>query len=707
MFFDENIENTAGIMRTPEGTIISCYELHDLESVSAIKYDCLSVEGADKIHICLDLLIKDGLIKPEPTLKETYMKYLGIYNIDRTSPEMWDMVNKGKILSLFQMEQQSGIRGIRLAHPQSVEDLAHLNSIIRLMAPEKGMETPLEKYARFKENIKYWYQEMDEWGLTKDEQKILEPIIGSSYGICEAQEQFMQLVQIPECGGFDLDFADRLRKSIAKKDPAGYERITEEYFKTIEEKHLSKNLCNYVWRCLVATSRGYGFNLAHTLGYSLVALQEMNLAYYYPTIYWNTACLIVNSGSTENASTDYGKMARALNSTIAAGIKISLVNINQSDFGFIPDAKNNQILFGMKGLLNVGDEVIAEIIEKRPYASIKDFYNKAHPKKQTMISLIKSGAFDAMEDRKFAMAWYVWETCDKKKRITLQNMPGLIEYNLLPLESEEQKIAYRVYEFNRYLKTSCLSKEYYLLDERGISFLTELGQEQLIDIENSNYIISTKKWNKCYQKWMDVFRDWIAANKEDILLQLNSKIFYADWCKYAQGTLSDWEMEVMCFYYHPHVLKDVNKEKYGISNFYDLPIEPIIEKTFTKGTYTINIYKLNKICGTCIAKDKAKGIVTILTPDGVVNVKMRKEYLSLFDKRISEIGADGIKHIKEKSWFERGSMIVVQGFRSQGEFILKKYASSPSHQLYKIVDILPNGDITLQHDRQKGELEDE
>lgn len=265
VFFDEEIENTAGIMRTPEGTIVSCYELHDLESVSAIKYDCLSVEGADKIHICLDLLIKDGLIKPEPTLKETYMKYLGIYNIDRTSPEMWDMVNKGKILSLFQMEQQSGIRGIRLAHPQSVEDLAHLNSIIRLMAPEKGMETPLEKYARFKENIKYWYQEMDEWGLTKDEQKILEPIIGSSYGICEAQEQFMQLVQIPECGGFDLDFADRLRRSIAKKDPAGYERITEEYFKTIEEKHLSKNLCNYVWRCLVATSRGYGFKKIESL----------------------------------------------------------------------------------------------------------------------------------------------------------------------------------------------------------------------------------------------------------------------------------------------------------------------------------------------------------------------------------------------------------------------------------------------------------
>lgn len=261
VFFDEEITNTAGVMRTPEGTIISCYELHDLEDVSAIKYDCLSVESADKIHICLDLLIKDNLIIPEPTLKETYFKYLGVYNIDRTSAEMWDMVNEGKILSLFQMEKQSGIQGIRLTQPRSVEDLAHLNSIIRLMAPEKNMETPLEKYARFKKDITLWYKEMSDWGLSPQEQEILKPLLSSSYGICEAQETFMELVQIPECGGLDLDFADRLRKSIAKKEPTAYAKLEEEYFTTVKKKNLSWTLCNYVWRCLVATSRGYGFNI--------------------------------------------------------------------------------------------------------------------------------------------------------------------------------------------------------------------------------------------------------------------------------------------------------------------------------------------------------------------------------------------------------------------------------------------------------------
>lgn len=70
---------------------------------------------------------------------------------------------------------------------------------------------------------------------------------------------FMSLVQIPECGGFDLEWSDRLRKSIAKKAPKEYEELTEEYFKAVKEKGLSQNLCNYVWNVLVATSRGYGF----------------------------------------------------------------------------------------------------------------------------------------------------------------------------------------------------------------------------------------------------------------------------------------------------------------------------------------------------------------------------------------------------------------------------------------------------------------
>ena len=70
----------------------------------------------------------------------------------------------------------------------------------------------------------------------------------------------MMLVQIPEIGGLDLQWADRLRKSIAKKNPKEYEQLTKEFYENMRQKHLSENLCNYVWNVLIAMNRGYGFN---------------------------------------------------------------------------------------------------------------------------------------------------------------------------------------------------------------------------------------------------------------------------------------------------------------------------------------------------------------------------------------------------------------------------------------------------------------
>jgi DNA polymerase-3 subunit alpha len=235
--------------------------------------------------------------------------------------------------------------------------------------------------------------------------------------------------------------------------------------------------------------------------------------------------------------------------------------------------------------------------------------------------------------------------------------------------------------------------------------LIELGHEELIAADGT---MNAKQWDKTiYQSHMDVFRKWIAAEKETILNALNTEIFMEDWNKYAKGTISAWEMEVLCFYYHEHELSNINNDKYGFANFHSLPEEPVVDYTFQRGGKNVNIFKLDRICGTCIAKNKTKSTVTILTTSGVVNVKFRKEYFAMFDKQISERGADGVKHVVEKSWFNRGNMIVVTGIRSGDDFVSKKYASTGGHQLYKIDEILPNGDLILKDSRyQGGEAED-
>ena len=99
--------------------------------------------------------------------------------------------------------------------------------------------------------------------------------------------------------------------------------------------------------------------------------------------------------------------------------------------------------------------------------------------------------------------------------------------------------------------------------------------------------------------------------------------------------------------------------------------------------------------------------MSLLTPEGVVEVKFRNEYFAMFDKQISARGVDGIKHVVEKSWFNRGSMIVVTGIRRGDDFIPKKYSATPGHQLYHIDALLPNGTMTLRSERAQGEEDEE
>ena len=709
-----------------------------------IKIDLLSVECLDKIHTCLDLLINNGYINKQSTLKETYEKYLNIYELERNNIEMWKMVWNHEIQSLFQMEKQSGIQGIALIHPKSVNELSVLNSVIRLMAPDKDSDQPLVQWAKYRKDINLWYNEMRLFGLTEEEIQWLANHSAVTNGICESQEGLMSLVQEERLGGNSLSFADKCRKALAKKIGGLFDECEHEFYKNIEEKKCSNKLAHYVWDILLRVQRGYSFNRSHCLAYSLVALQEMNLAFKFPIIFWNCACLITDSGGMEdelnktdaseeyedddeeedilfeenndevvnkkkNKSNNYDKIATAIGKMRREGINITPPDINKSSYTFIPDVENNKILFGLRGILNVGDEIILSTINNRPYVSPRDYINKVKPNKQAMISLIKAGAFDSMMDRKICMGWYIWETCDKKSRITLQNIPGLIKYKLLPEDTEELVNTRRIYEFNRFLKAICkYDSRYFKLNDRAITFLTEMDYSDLIESNADEFFISIKKWDKIYQKWMDVFRVWINEDKDSILDKLNQAIFLGDWQKYAKkGNISSWEMESLCFYYHQHELAEIDSARYGFVDFFNLSENPIVEKTFTKNGRDINIFKLHRICGTCIAKNKNKATISLLTTTGVVEVKFRKEYFSLFDKQISVKNPDGSKTVMEKSWFNRGSMIVVTGIRSGDNFIAKKYNSTPGHTLYKIEEVINNKELRLVTERYQGGIEEE
>lgn len=748
IFVDEPFTESTALTRAPDGTVITAFELHDAEDASLIKIDMLSIEALDKIHNELDLLCDYGYIERKPTLRETYESVIGIYNLERTAPEMWEMVWNHKIASLFQMEQPSGISGIALTHPKNVSELAVLNSVIRLMAPEKGAEQPLDMWARYRLNINEWRDEMIQYGLKNEDIKWLMEHSAITSGICESQEGMMQLLQEKRLGGNSLTFADKCRKAIAKKQGKLFDECEKAYFENAKEKDCDMTLVHYVWDVLFRVQRGYSFCRAHTLSYSLVALQEMNLAYRFPTIFWNCACLISDSGGNESSdeenetsedvieysynncieefvddvedeedeedeeekvdvkkkkkktkTTNYGKIASAIGKMRMAGISVSPPDINKSTFTFSPDVENSTIRYGMSGIVKIGEDIVKSIIANRPYSSIPDFLSKVKVNKPQMINLIKCGAFDTFGDRVDLMHEYVNLISDTKKRITLQNMAMLINFEMLPEELDFER---RIYNFTKYLKKMKLDASFYGLDNIALNFLDKnfsLDCLSASDETESGFKISITAWDKIYKKYMDNVRKWIKANHDDILNAVNERLTCDIWNKYCLGSISKWEMDSVSCYFHEHELQNVDARAQGFSNFFKLKEQPDVETYFKprgkdSDSAPIPIYRIYRICGTVLDRDKNKKIVSLLTKDGVVQVKIFGEAFANYDKQISERGPDGKKHVIEKSIFSRGNKIIVCGIRRDDGFLAKKYARTPYHLVEEITSIDEYGRIT-------------
>jgi DNA polymerase-3 subunit alpha len=474
----------------------------------------------------------------------------------------------------------------------------------------------------------------------------------------------------------------------------------------------------------------------------MIALQEMNLARFFPIIFWNTANLIVDSGGIQveevededegwdvepepdadadeeddedeeeweeeneisdgekedkkkekKKSVDYGKVATAIGKFSEYGIKVSPPNINDSSYTFTPIVKSNEILYGLRGITRLSTSIIKNIIEQRPFSSMEDFLERVKINKVQMSNLIKCGAFDKLIGlpREEIMAKYIDMIADKKQRVTLQNMQMLINYNLIP---EELTMCKKIFLFNKFLKQQ-KKVEYYELNNAAIDFI---ANNFTANVLTNGIMISAAKWELLYQKAMDPMRLYLKQHKDEVLEKLNQALYQEMFDKYAAGSISHWEMESVSFYSHPHELAG---SQYLYDDFFNLPEEPEIDYTFLgKDGNEVRVYRLRKIIGTVIDKNKMKNTVTLLTPTGVVNVKVYKSQYAGFDKQLSKRGADGRKHVVERSWFARGSLLMVQGIRRGNDFIPKKRKDSFYPVISKIVGIHDDGTLEFQTER--------
>ena len=355
--------------RDADGAIITQFDMGACESIGLLKMDFLGLRNLSVLDDCL-LNIKAN--KGEDV-------DLSLLTLD--DPKTFALLGRGETLGVFQLDGGPMRALLRQMNPDSFEDIS---AVIALYRPGPMGVNAHNDYADRKNKR----QEVD--SIHPELTDALADILGDTYGLIVYQEQVMAIAQ--KVAGFSLGRADLLRKAMGKKDRLILDKEYLNFERGMTEKKYSKSAIDKLWETLIPFS-DYAFNRAHSAGYGLVSYWTAYLKANYPTEYMAALLTSVRD--------DKDKSALYLNECRRMGIKVLPPDVNESTGDYTP--LGGDIRFGLNAIRNVGEGVVASIVEQRVvkgrFESFGDFLVKVDPvvcNKKTIESLIKAGAFDSL-----------------------------------------------------------------------------------------------------------------------------------------------------------------------------------------------------------------------------------------------------------------------------------------------------------------------
>lgn len=353
-----------------EAPVVTQYEMHGIEDLGLLKMDFLGLRNLD--------VITDALA----VIRETRGVELDIDAIPLDDPATYEMLQRGDSIGVFQLEGGPMRALMRSLAPDCFDDIA---ALVALYRPGPMGANLHNEYADRKNGRKE---------VTFDHPD-LEEVLGETYGLMIYQELVMQVAQ--KVAGYNLAEADNLRKACGKKIRELIAQEREKFVQGCEASGYGAALGTKLFD-IIEPFADYAFNKSHAYGYGLVAYQTAYLKAHHPVEYL-AALLTSVKASLEKAAV---YLAECRNRGIP--VLVPDVNVSESDFTAVFDEEGNgSIPFGLSAVRNVGEGLVALIIEERtangPFTDFYDFCDRVDPavlNKRTIESLIKAGAFDSM-----------------------------------------------------------------------------------------------------------------------------------------------------------------------------------------------------------------------------------------------------------------------------------------------------------------------
>lgn len=686
--------DTGALMVSSNGAIINQYDLHHGEYGGQLKFDLLSIDALCCIRSCLSLLLENKKIEWQGSLRKTYNYYLRYDVLEQDDKKMWSLLPT--MVNCFQYDSRAGQEALRKVGAQNLIELTLANGLMRLAVPEG--EQPMDKYVRYRKDINEWYKDMTEYGIGPEEQEILKDLLSPYYGLMIAQATMMKVLMDERVCGFTLKQSDRARKAVAKKNAEAMAETEKLLYEKGAKCGRSKAFLDYLWNVQIEMSKSYAFDFSHSHEYSTECLQELNLYYKFPKVYWNTAVITTQAQVEDEregsaVAINYGKIAQSIYKAKNNGIVVKAPSINNSGLAFTPREKDGSILFGLGAIAGINNDVTDQILTNRPYTSFTDFYNKNAYKgslvtKSKFIQLIKAGCFDEFEpDRVAVMEQFFTLSATPVTSLAMNNI-GQIKAAKVPIPKSiigpynfKKYVCSRQFLFGNHPKFK--SKKLYWLDDRAQRYfnlrckdsLTE-GTDYWYDSDAEKWLVVDKVLEKLLAPSFERLKEYINTpeflerfNEARIKQNMRDNLDCLD--------VNRWSLDSCSFFSKQHEYAHVDAAKYNITPFEQLPEEPKFITQSFKGREWKQ-FSLSQIIGVVLGRNDSHHLITILDyHDNVVNVKFDGGLYAYLKQQMSIVNPDGTKTVTDKSWFTRGQGLILTGYRyGDNDFKIKNYSRS-------------------------------
>ena len=361
------LDELVPLQRNNDGQIITQYSMDNIESLGLLKMDFLGLKN-------LTMIEKTVLL-----IEESTGKIINIDDLPKGDPKTFDLIGRGDLEGIFQLESSGMKQVVKDFKPNSLEDISSILALYRPGPLDAGLIPKFINRKNGKETIDFPHP-------------FIKSILTETYGIMVYQEQIMKIAQ--DLAGYSLGDADLLRRAMGKKKVSEMVKHRNIFVDGSMKKGVNEKLANDLFDQMVLFAE-YCFNKSHSTAYGAVTYQTAFLKAHFPVAYM-ASLLSVNSGSSE-------KMQRYISNCYSMGIEVISPSINYSGVDFT--IKKDQILFGLSAIKNLGDSAINNIIENRKkkgiFKSLSDLCDRLPSNilnKRNLESLIHCGALDEFSD---------------------------------------------------------------------------------------------------------------------------------------------------------------------------------------------------------------------------------------------------------------------------------------------------------------------